>query len=97
MLPTLDELYGEWQPRGAEFLGINAEGAQISREELLAFLRKRPSAYPVVLDDQEVGGIYGVFSIPHIVIVRRDGTVARVFVGQASRQQLADALADASK
>ena len=97
MLPTLHDLYREWQPRGAEFIGIDSDGAMISRAELQAFLARRPFPYPVVIDDKEVGGLYGVYSIPHMVVIRRDGRIARVFVGGASRSQLDAALSAANE
>jgi thiol-disulfide isomerase/thioredoxin len=92
MLPMLHELYREWQPRGAEFIGIDSDGPMTSRDGLRAFLASRPFPYPVVSDDKEVGGRYGVFSIPHIVVIGRDGRIARVFVGGVSRSQLDKAL-----
>jgi thiol-disulfide isomerase/thioredoxin len=92
MLPVLHELYQEWQPRGAEFIAIDSDGPMISRDELGAFLAHRPFPYPVVIDDKEVGGLYGVFSIPHLVVIGRDGRIARVFVGGVSRSQLDMAL-----
>jgi thiol-disulfide isomerase/thioredoxin len=97
MLPTMHELYQEWQPRGAEFIGIDSDGPAISRDELRAFLVQRPFPYPVVIDDKEVGGLYGVFSIPHIVVIGRDGRIARVFVGEVGRSQLDKALRAASE
>jgi len=96
MLPVLHELYQEWQPRGAEFIGIDSDGPMISRNELGAFLAQRPFPYPVVIDDKEVGGLYGVFSIPHLVVIGRDGRIARVFVGGVSRSQLDAALGTAA-
>ncbi len=96
MLPTLHELYRDWQPRGVEFIGIDSDGPTTSRDDLRDFLAQRPSPYPVVRDDQDVGGLYGVFSIPHLVVIGRDGTIARVFVGGVSRSQLDKALTAAS-
>jgi hypothetical protein len=95
MLPMLHELHREWQPRGVEFVGIDSDGAMVTRAEVQAFLARRPFPYPVVVDDQEVGGKYGVYSIPHLVIVGRDGKIRRVFVGGVGRAQLAAALAAA--
>ena len=92
MLPTLHDLYREWQPRGAEFIGIDSDGPAISGDDVRAFLARRPFPYPVVIDDKEVGGLYGVYSIPHIVVIGRDGSIARVFVGGVSRSQLDAAL-----
>jgi thiol-disulfide isomerase/thioredoxin len=97
MLPMLHDLYREWQPRGAEFIGIDSDGPMISKDDLRAFLAERPFPYPVVIDDKEVGGLYGVFSIPHLVVIGRDGRIARVFVGGVSRSQLDAALRAASE
>ncbi|HEY5282124.1 MAG TPA: TlpA disulfide reductase family protein [Polyangia bacterium] len=96
MLPTLHDLYRDWQPRGVEFVGIDSDGPMISRAELQQFLARRPFPYPVVIDDKEVGGLYGVYSIPHIVIIGRDGKIARVLVGAVDRPQLDAALGAAS-
>jgi thiol-disulfide isomerase/thioredoxin len=92
MLPVLHDLYQEWHPRGAEFVGIDSDGPVISPDELRAFLAQRPFPYPVVSDDQGIGGLYGVFSIPHIVVIGRDGRIARVLVGGVGRAQLDTAL-----
>jgi thiol-disulfide isomerase/thioredoxin len=93
MLPVLHDLHREWQPRGVEFIGIDADGPGATRAEVAAFLARHPIPYPVVIDDQEIGGRYGVVSIPHLVVVGRDGKIERVFVSGASRAQLAAALA----
>jgi thiol-disulfide isomerase/thioredoxin len=97
MLPMLHDLYREWHPRGAEFVGIDSDGSLVPRAQVVDFLARRPFPYPVVMDDGEVGGLYGVYSIPHLVVVGRDGKIARVFVGGASRAQLAAALGAASQ
>jgi thiol-disulfide isomerase/thioredoxin len=93
MLPVLHDLHREWQPRGVEFVGIDSDGAMTTRAEVVDFVAGRQFPYPVVIDDREVGGRYGVYSIPHLVIVGRDGMIARVFVGGVSRAQLGAALA----
>jgi thiol-disulfide isomerase/thioredoxin len=97
MMPTLHELYRDWHPRGAEFVGVDSDGPMATREDLQAFLAQNPFPYPVVLDDRNVGGAYGVSSIPHVVIVGRDGKVVRVFVGGVGREQLDSALTAASE
>jgi thiol-disulfide isomerase/thioredoxin len=96
MMPMLHDLYREWQPKGVEFIGIDADGAAVPRADVAEFVVRHPFPYPVVLDDQEVGGRYGVFSIPHLVVVGRDGRIARVFVGGVARAQLAATLGAAS-
>ncbi len=89
MLPDLHALRDEWHARGVEFLGINAEGSLADREEIEVFLREHPSPYPVLLDDQEVGGLYRVSSVPHLVLIDRQGHIRRVVIGQMPRAQLA--------
>lgn len=88
MMSDLHALHEEWQPRGVEFLGINAEGSMTGRQDVQDFLRDRPAPYPVLLDDQEVGGAYRVTSIPHLVLIDRDGNIRKVLIGQVPRSQL---------
>lgn len=97
MIPTLHELYQEWQPRGVEFIGIDSDGPAATRDELRGFLTERPFPYPVVIDDRGVGGLYRVYSIPHIVVIGPDGKIARVLVGGVTKGMLASALRAASQ
>jgi peroxiredoxin len=97
MMPTLHDLYGAWHPRGVEFVGIDSDGSMTTREDLRAFLTQNPFPYPVVVDDRNAGGAYGVSSIPHLVVVGRDGRIVRVFVGGVGRDQIEAALATASE
>jgi peroxiredoxin len=92
MLPTLHDLYDEFHPRGAEFVGINSDGPAATAEEVRAFLRRRPAPYPMVLDDGDVGGRYNVMALPHMVVLGRDGDIRKVFWGITSRNELARAL-----
>ncbi|HEY0713616.1 MAG TPA: TlpA disulfide reductase family protein [Polyangia bacterium] len=94
MLPTLHGLYRHWQDKGVEFVGINTEGATLSRDELTAFLKEKPSPYPVVLDtDGEVGGLYKVVALPHIVVVGRGGEIRKTFWGVTTAHEISTALA----
>ena len=97
MMPTLHDLYREWQPRGTEFVGIDSDGPAATLDEVRDFLAKHPSPYPIVVDDGKAGGAYGVSSLPHVVVVGRDGKIVRVFLGAVGRQQLERALFAASE
>jgi thiol-disulfide isomerase/thioredoxin len=92
MLPTMDQLYGEFHPRGVEFVGINSDGPSSTVQDVREFLRRRPISYPVVVDEGEVGGRYDVTSLPHLVVLGRDGAISRVFFGLTRRAELARAL-----
>jgi thiol-disulfide isomerase/thioredoxin len=94
MLPMLHELYGEWQGRGVEFVGINSDGPGVSLPQVRALLRDR--SYPMVLDRQgDVGDLYKIKALPHMVLVGRDGSVRRTFSGYTTKADLARALAEA--
>jgi thiol-disulfide isomerase/thioredoxin len=95
MMPMLHDLHREWHGKGVEFIAIDSDGPGGTREEVAEFVARNPFPYPVVLDDKEIGGRYGVFSIPHLVVIGRDGKIARVFVGGVRRDQLAAALSAA--
>ncbi len=97
MMPMLHDLYQAWHPRGVEFVGIDSDGPMATRDDLRDFLARHPFPYPVVVDDRNAGGAYGVSSIPHLVVVGRDGKIARVFVGGVGREQIEAALAAASE
>jgi peroxiredoxin len=97
MMPMLHELYRDWHPRGAEFVGIDSDGPMSTPDDVRAFLARNPFPYPVVVDNRNAGGAYGVSSIPHLVIIGRDGRIVRVFVGGVGREQLDAALAAASE
>lgn len=90
MLPMLHELHHELHGRGVELIGINTDGDD-AREEVAAFLARRPFPYPVVAD-RGAGARYGVYSIPHLVVVGRDGKIRRVFIGGVGKNQLAATL-----
>jgi thiol-disulfide isomerase/thioredoxin len=97
MMPTLHDLHAAWHPRGVEFVGIDSDGSAVSAEEVRDFIRRRPFPYPIVVDDGQVGSRYGVVSLPHLVVIGRDGRIARVFVGGVGRDQLSAALAAAEQ
>jgi cytochrome c biogenesis protein CcmG, thiol:disulfide interchange protein DsbE len=97
MMPTLHGLYQEWQPRGVEFVGINADGSGARPEDVTVFLKQRPRSYPMVIDgDGSVQGMYKVVALPHLVLVGRDGTVRKAFWGMTSKSEISEALAKAA-
>jgi peroxiredoxin len=92
MARPLAELYAEFQPRGVEFVGINSDGPGVSPEEVLAHLKNHPAPYPIVIDDGEVSGRYNVVALPHMVVLDREGTVRKIFMGVTTQSELASAL-----
>jgi thiol-disulfide isomerase/thioredoxin len=97
MMPTLHRLYRQWQPKGVEFLGINADGATVTAEQVAAVLREHPAPYPMVIDNEgEVGSLYKVVALPHIVLIGREGDIIKTFWGVTSETEISQALAAAT-
>jgi len=95
LAPTLRDLYTARRSQGVEFLAISSEGSMADKAEIQDFLRENPEPYPNLLDDQEVGALYRVVSLPHLVIVGRDGIIRRVMVGQRRRAEIDAAIQQA--
>ena len=88
LAPTLHDLYLARRSQGVEFLAISSEGSMADRAEIQAFVRQHPAPYPNLFDDREVGGLYRVVSLPHLVVIGRDGVIRRVMVGQRGRADI---------
>jgi len=95
MLPIMHDLHREWVARGVEFVGVSSDGPQTTPDEIRAFLKSRPSPYPMVLDDGTANGLYKIRALPQMVLIDREGAIRRVFIGFTSRRELASALAAA--
>jgi len=95
LAPTLHDLYGARRSQGVEFLAISSEGSMADKEEIQTFLHEHPAPYPNLLDDREVGGLYRVVSLPHLVVIGRDGVIRRVMVGQRGRGDIDAAIQQA--
>jgi thiol-disulfide isomerase/thioredoxin len=97
MMPTLHRLYQRWAGQGVEFVGINADGATVTPDEVMEVLTTHPAPYPMVIDrDGEVGSLYKVVALPHIVLVGRDGAIVKTFWGVTSESEISQALASAA-
>jgi thiol-disulfide isomerase/thioredoxin len=94
MLPTLHQLDSAWKGRGVSFIGVNSDDG-ISPEALQGFLRQHGVPYPVVADDGDVGRRYKVRSLPQMVVIGKDGTLRKTFIGFTTKASLESALEDA--
>lgn len=65
-----------------------------SPDSIAAFLKSKSVQAPVALDENNaVGGLYHVQSIPTMVLIGRDGKVSKVTVGSMSEENLRSAIA----
>jgi thiol-disulfide isomerase/thioredoxin len=79
-MPALAALQRELGPRGFRVLSVNVEG---SRADAEAFVEKTGRAFPILIDDGVVATRYGVQTLPHLVLVDRQGKILEVLVGSA--------------
>jgi len=96
MLPVLEAAHHAWEPKGVAFVGINSDGGGATLDEIRGFLIEHPIPYPVVVDGGLVGGLYKVEALPTLVVVGRDGSIRKSFVGYTSGRALDSALGEAT-
>jgi peroxiredoxin len=91
-MPELVRLHSEAAGRDVEVIAVNLEE---SRDAIAAMLDRHKWKIPVALDrDGVVAARYGVTAIPQTVVIGRDGSVARHFIGGGSNvaKNLADSV-----
>lgn len=86
----LAKLYPELKSRGVEFLAISlGEPETVVRE----FVADRPFAYPVLIDPNDhIASKYGIFILPTVVLLDRDGTIMYLHEGIATAGRLTSAV-----
>lgn len=92
VMPQIDAVTHEFADQGVELFAVNLEEKPDKIKAALERLKLSPK---VLLDsDGRIAERYGATAIPQTVIINRDGTVARLFVGGGPRfdDQLRSAL-----
>lgn len=86
----LAKLYPELRERGVEFLAVSlGEPEAVVRE----FVEKRPFDYPVLVDPGDtIASEYGLFVLPTVVLLDRDGTVLYLREGISTAKRLRSAV-----
>lgn len=79
------ERFARELPSDVALVGI---ATQDERAAAAAFARSQGAAYPSVYDDAGVAGAYGVTSLPTLVVVAPDGTIADYRHGAQSEAAL---------
>ena len=88
-LPIVDKLRQEFGEQ-VQFLGINEE----ENGTVKGFLHRNPYGITVLMDaKRSVNRIYGVHSIPTLVVIDKDGVIRQHFVGGRTEADLREAIA----
>ena len=78
-MPQVEKVAGEFRDRGVQLIAVNL---QEEPKQISAMLERHKLQPTVALDrDGAVAEKYAANAIPQTVIIKGDGTVARLFVG----------------
>jgi len=95
MLPTLHEVAAAYAKRDVVILGVNSDGEQSTRQDVVDFMIEHPSPYPVVYDDGRAGTAFRVTRLPTMALLNREGRVVWETSGLTSQSTLTKAIEDA--
>jgi len=92
-ISNLKTIYSEYSGQGVEIVSLNVD-LQASNQELLKYRNEQGASWDFVTDSDGVSmdPKYSVTSIPTIVIVNKDGSIAKRNVGLMSTDALRTAL-----
>jgi len=88
MLPTMHELSAEMAPQGVAFLGVDSDGPQTARDDVERYVIEHGLPYPVVYDEGVANDLYRVRALPTMVVLTKDGNIARVLTGMTTKGTL---------
>jgi thiol-disulfide isomerase/thioredoxin len=93
-LPALVRVQRELVGAGRAFtiVGVNIDGKDSSLDDLRRFAREHGLAYPNFVDDGTIADLYGVETIPHLVLLDREGRTRRSFRGATGEAELRGAI-----
>jgi thiol-disulfide isomerase/thioredoxin/outer membrane lipoprotein-sorting protein len=78
-LPHIEALYKDQLPHGLKVLAVNQ---MEDKDPVKAFVDEKKLSLPVLLDSEgDAAKLYGADSIPETVLIGKDGTVKKVFIG----------------
>jgi thiol-disulfide isomerase/thioredoxin len=90
-MPWLNEMAGRYRGEGFEVLGISMD--EDGWDKVLPFLKKVNVGYPILMGNKRVAYLYGdVESLPLAFFVDRQGRVAAMHLGNASRKDFESAV-----
>lgn len=88
-MPALQQVYERYNDQGFTVLGVNWTRVD-DYDKIEPFMRELGLSFPILLDEHgEVSeGLYNLLGLPTSVFVRRDGTVAEIYVGRLPLESL---------
>jgi len=91
-LPVVAKLHENLKDKNVVIMGINDEDAGTVKN----YLKKNELTLPVLMDSNgSVHKLYGAHSIPTVIIINGDGTIAAHYIGARSEEELMKGLKSA--
>jgi thiol-disulfide isomerase/thioredoxin len=90
-MPWLQQIYDEYSQENLALFSINMDfesNDNVRDERIIQFVQSMDINFPILLDDGRVSQQYGVYQIPHLVIIDRSGVVRYVHSGSASYEEI---------
>lgn len=93
-MPALREVHEALKDVSSKMLAINITASD-NLQDVNTLVDSENIQYPVLLDEKgDVSNQYGIRSIPTIIVIDRDGTVAEHHVGSYGKDELLKLLED---
>ncbi|MBN1945096.1 MAG: TlpA family protein disulfide reductase [Bradymonadales bacterium] len=90
-MPMFQRLFAHYRPEDFHLFSINVnpdEGRESRRELVARFRDDFRLSFPMYLDTGEASRAYGVDSIPHVVVIDRQGIVRHMHIAEVSEREL---------
>lgn len=84
-ISALEEFYQQNRGYDLVILAISQSQHEKSQESILGLRKKYDVHYPQVFDTGEIAQMYGVDSLPYIVVIGRDGKIKKTLLGSQTR------------
>ena len=90
-IPWFEEFQRKYKDRGFEVVGVSMDDD--GWKVINPFVQQKKINYRILLGDDSTGSLYGgVDALPMTLVIDRDGRIASVHVGLASKGDFADAI-----
>jgi thiol-disulfide isomerase/thioredoxin len=92
-MPAIEKLWKTYRDQGLTVVSINVENDAAGARAFAERFQPRLD-FPLFVDDGAAQAVYRVDSIPHLVLIGRDGRIDLVHVGGFDADELGERIAD---
>ena len=90
-IPDFVEVYNEYESEDVQFIGVSNEDISTLR----SFVEDYNISYPILIDDENIMGKWGISAIPTTFVFDKNGQIISKSVGTMTREQLVNIIEDA--